>query len=377
MFRLAYRQLLLDPVRSILTGLAIASVIAVILVLAGFENGLYYQLRRAVLDRGADLIVAQAGVSNLLAARSSLPQLTRADVEAVPGVAHAHPLTAIPIIYTDQGIKRPVFVWVYQTLGGPSRIEYGEPVTEGRDIVIDKALASKYGLQPGDSFVVSDFEFKVSGVASNEAALFTSFAFINYDGLIDLFLESEIAPDISTFALLSFLLVELEPGADVERVAADIEHSVEQADVHTPERLAASDVRLGRDLFGPILGLLTTIAYIIGLLVVGLISYADAIARTRNFGVLKALGFCQRALAGLVICKTLLLLAIAFPIGVVMAQAIAAFIHWAVPLYEVLPLVAGTLAKTIAAAVVFALIGAVIPVRMVRRLDPMVVFHGN
>jgi putative ABC transport system permease protein len=369
--------LFLDPARSLLTSFAIAAVIAVILVLAGFENGLYYQLRRSVLDRGADLFVTQAGVANLLAARSSLRQLTRADVEAVAGVANAHPLTAIPIIYSRDGIKRPAFVWVYDTRGGPPRIHQGRPVTRGHDIVIDQALAETYGLNPGDPFVVSDFEFTVAGITSDASALFTSFAFVNYDGLIDLFLESEIAPDISTFPLLSFLLVELEPGALPEHVAKDIERQVTDVDVFTPAQLAANDVQLGRDLFGPILGLLITIAYVIGLLVVGLITYADVTARLRNFGILKALGFPQRALTRLVLLQTSLLLLVAFPVGILLAQGIAAFIHWSAPLYLVQALVPASIARTLVAGFALALLGAMLPVRVIARLDPMVVFHGT
>lgn len=57
MFRLAWRQLILDPVRTLLTALALGAVVAVILVLEGFEQGQYYQLERAVLDRKADLIL--------------------------------------------------------------------------------------------------------------------------------------------------------------------------------------------------------------------------------------------------------------------------------------------------------------------------------
>jgi ABC-type antimicrobial peptide transport system permease subunit len=361
----------------LLTGVAIAAVIAVILVLAGFENGLYHQLRRSVLDRGADLFVTQAGVANLLAARSSLRQLTRADVEAVAGVANAHPLTAIPIIYSQNGIKRPAFVWVYDTRGGPPRIHQGGPVTRGRDIVIDQALAETYGLSPGDPFVVSDFEFTVAGITSDASALFTSFAFVNYDGLIDLFLESEIAPDISTFPLLSFLLVELEPGALPEHIAKDIDRQVADVDVFTPTELAANDVQLGRDLFGPILGLLITIAYLIGLLVVGLITYADVTARLRDFGILKALGFTQRVLTRLVLLQTSLLLLVAFPVGMLLAQGIAAFIQWSAPLYLVQALVPASVTKTLIAGFALAILGAMLPVRVIARLDPMVVFHGT
>ncbi len=377
MFYLAFRQLLLDPIRALLTGLAIAAVVAVILVLAGFESGLYEQLRRAVLDRGADLFVSQAGVANLLAARSSLPQLTRAEVEAVPGVAQAHPLTAIPVIFSRDGLKRPIYVWVYDTSGGPAQIDEGKPVTSGRDIVIDDGLVQKYGLAPGDPFVVSDFEFRVAGVSRNSAALFTSFAFINYDGLIDLFLESEVAPDLSTFPLLSFLLVELEPDALPDRVAATIDARVPVVDVYTPAQLAARDEQLGRDLFGPILGFLITIAYLIGLLVVGLVTYADVAGRLRSFGVLKALGFRQADLARLVLLQTLLLLLGAFPVGVLLALGIAEFIHWSLPLYLVQITVPASLVKTLLAGLVFAHLGAVLPVHVAGRQDAMIVFQGD
>ncbi|MDH3694673.1 MAG: ABC transporter permease [Gammaproteobacteria bacterium] len=289
MFQLAYRQFLLDPPRSMLTSFAIAAVIAVILLLEGFEAGLYTQSRRAVLDRGADLFVTQAGVSNLLATRSTLPQLTRIQVEAIEGVATAHPLTAIPVIYDKDGSKTPVFVWVYDSKGGPSSIIQGKPVTHGRDIVIDMALAKKHALSIGDPFIVSDFEFRVAGFTQDAAALFTSFAFVNYDGMLDLFLESEIAPDISTFPLLSFLLVEFEPNAAPDQIAQQIEQRIPDADVYMPGQLAANDVQLGRDLLGPILGLLISIAYGIGLLVAGLIMYADVTTRLRNFGVLTAI----------------------------------------------------------------------------------------
>ena len=61
MGRLIYRQLRLDSVRTALTSVALAAVVAVILVLEGFNEGLITQLGRAVTDRGADLIVTQSG----------------------------------------------------------------------------------------------------------------------------------------------------------------------------------------------------------------------------------------------------------------------------------------------------------------------------
>ena len=90
--------------------LAIASIVTVILLLEGFYNGLLTQLRNTVLNRQADLIVVQAGVSNMTAARSVLPQYSRMDVEAIDGVSSAHPLTGISAIYEHDGLSTAVFV---------------------------------------------------------------------------------------------------------------------------------------------------------------------------------------------------------------------------------------------------------------------------
>ncbi len=289
---------------------------------------------------------------------------------------NAHPITAIPIIYEKNNQRTPVYVLVYDTKGGPSSIVKGENIKQGKDIVIDTSLAKKYKIQLGDRFLVSDFEFYVSGI-TNEAAFMMPFAFIGYDGMIDLFLESEIAPDISTFPLLSYMLVELEPSADRAMVANQIEARVPSVDVITPKQLSESDVNLGRVLFGPIIGLLVMVGYVIGLLVVGLIMYADIRNRVKSFAVLKALGFSFQKLFIAVLLQSLLLLLIAIPMGILLIQGMAMFIHAMAPVYLIRffdPLV---LFQTLVASLMFATIGALIPLNTIRRSDPMIAFQGT
>lgn len=374
MFRLAWRQLQLDPLRSLLTAIALGSVIAVILILEGFEQGQYYQLERLVLNRKSDLIAAQAGVRNFIAVRSSIPQLSRAEVESVNGVINAHPITAIPVIYEENNIRTPVYVLVYDTRGGPSSIIHGNDIKDGRDIVIDHYLAEKYHINLGDKFIISDFEFNVAGF-TKETAFMMPFAFISYDGMIDLYLESEIAPDLSTFPLLSYMLIELDPSADQEKVASRIESMVPSVDVFTPEEMAARDVHMGRTFFAPIMGLLVMVAYVIGLLVVALIMYADVRSRLRNFAVLKALGFSFGKLLTAVLFQAFLLLVIALPVAVLLGQGLAVFINTTAPLYLIRIFEPIVFVQTIIAGIGFALLGALIPLRMVRRSDPMIAFE--
>lgn len=151
MFRLALAQLRNDPRRSVLTGLGIAAVFSTILVLQGFRDGLYEQLREVAMERGADLIATQAGVRDIVGARSAIPQESRAEVEATAGVHAAYPMTALPLIYEEGGRKTPVFLAITDSLGGPAGLVAGRSADSEGEVVVDRALARMYGLGVGDT----------------------------------------------------------------------------------------------------------------------------------------------------------------------------------------------------------------------------------
>ena len=377
MLRFVLRQLRSQPARASLVVLAISAAIAVTLILRGFELGLYVQSESVVLDRGGQLILAQAGVSNFLAVRSSLPQLTRQQVEEVEGVAAAHPMTGFWVIYGPERNKFPLLLLVYDTFGGPTHLVEGEPIRDGRDVIIDLGLSKRFGLKPGDPLIVSDFEFRVVGITSGSSALFSTLAFVTYDGMIDLFLESEIAPDISTFPLLSFLLVETKPGADVEQVRRAIDAQVPAVDAYTPREIADHDMALGEELFGPIMGVLISLSYVIGMLIVGLIVYADVSARRRMFGVLKALGFRVSHIATGVMMQMLLLALVAFPLGVLLALGVGAGIEWNMPVYRIHLLDTAGLLRTFLGLVLMVIIGGLLPLRLIARTDPVIAFQAE
>lgn len=376
MLRLIYRQLVYEPARTVITSLAMAAVIGLILVLDGFQEGLYEQLRMTVTNRGADLILTQAGMSNLIAVRSIIPQLTRLDVESVEGVKSAHPLTSISTIYRKNGRKNPVYIFVYDDMGGPLSLVKGGYIDEPREIVIDRSLAKIYNLSIGDPFVINDFIFRIAGISENTAAFFTPFAYINYDDLIDFYLESDIAADITTFPLLSYLLVELQEDTDQQKTAQAIEYAVPEVDVFTPASLAENDIQLGRDLFGPILNLLLSISYIIGLLAVGIVMFTIVHARKRSLAVIKAVGFSIQRIAALVTLETAIMVFLAFPIGIAIAQITAVIIQWIAPVYLVLPTEPSTLIRTIFACIVISLVGSLIAVYLVAKVEPHIAFRS-
>lgn len=376
MILLAWRQLTFDKIKTLLTVLALSAVIAVILLLQGFESGLYQQLYRTAANLKADLIVTQAGVSSLLGARSALPQLTREEVEAIPGVKMAHPLTTLPAIYDKHQHKMPIFIFIYDIKGGPADFLAGDAGRDARDIVIDESLAKKHALNVGDEFIVAAFSFRIAGITRHRTALFMPFAYISYDGMIDLILESELAPDISTFPLLSFLLVDLTPGAVPQEVIKRIENTITEADVFPTQQLAQNAVRLGEDLFGPVMQLLVAIAYVIGFLVMALIMDADVRSKKRHYGVLRAIGFSSIALTKAIIQQTFLILLVSMPLGLVMAEALSIVIEAMLPLYTIVILEPDTLLQTLLASVAFTVAGALIPLRYLQQVDPLIALQG-
>lgn len=376
MLKLAFKLLGYDKQKTLFTVLALAAVISVILILEGFEQGQYTQLEQVVLNRNADLIAAQSGVENFIATRSVIPQLSRIDVEAVEGVKQAHPITALPIIYKKDNLRTPVYIIVYDSSGGPSELLEGRAFQYGSNIVIDKSLSEKYGLKIDDEFVVNEFKFTISGI-TNESAFMMPFAFINYDGMIDLFLESDIAPDLSTFPLLSFLLVELKPNADKQQVIRMLEASVPSVDVHTTEEIAKNDIVLGRTFFEPIMGVLVSVGYVIGLLVVGLIMYSDISASRKSYAVLKAIGFPIKKLFRMVVLQSSLLILMAIPIGTLLALISAMSIEMSEPIYLIEIVNTTVYYQTLGACLAFALVSGLFPLVIINRSDPMLAFQSS
>ncbi len=380
MLYLTLKNILHRPARLILTVLAITAILAEILVLEGFMAGSYQQLRQTVLQRGGDVMVSQTGISNFLAARSVLPQKTRAAVEAVQGVKATHPLTVIMQIYEDKGRLTPIIIMVYDDIGGsnaggPADIVKGKTPTGPDEIAIDRALAKRYGLGPGDILTLSDYDFKISGISTNSAALFTPFAFITYDSLLDFYFESDIADDISAFPLLSFLSVETKDGADPAIVAQRITKEIPVADAILPKVLAKNDENIGREMMGPVLNLLLWLSYIIGALAIGIFMFAAVRAGQKSFGVLRALGFTTRHLITGVIVEAVAITLLALPLGILLASGLAVLIENYAPVYLVLANEPAAIVRTTLIAIVLAVLGALAPLQILRKLDPATAFR--
>lgn len=370
------RTLWQDRWRTLLSVLAIAAAVVLLLVLEGFQVGLYRQIREYPARLDVPLVATQAGVRNMTGARSIVPLEVVPQVSSVPGVRAVHPVVGLPIVYAQGDDKTPIYVVAYQGRGGPTALRRGRAIRAPREIVIDQGLARKYGLAPGDPFELAGVAFTVSGVSAGSSNVFNPYVYISLDDALSLYAAAREHIDAMTGGKIgvSFLLLDLDDGSDPAAVRRSLEASVPEIDVHTPAELGDNDAAMARQLLGGVVTLLVVVAYIVGILVIGLTLYASVFERMRDFGVMKALGSSNRRLYRSVAAEALTLVALSLVLGLAVSLAVAKAISLWAPQYLVVPWSAAAITRTAIAAVVMAGAAALLPIRQVANVDPAMVF---
>lgn len=370
---LATRELVRQPLRALLSVLVAGFVVGLVMTFQGFRVGIYQDLARFPSGLPADRVVLESGVRNLSLARSVLPQSARAELESAEGVKAVHPLASLPVILDARGRKTPVQLIVYESAGGPRQLIRGsEPkAADDNGMVMDERLAGFLDYRIGDTVTLFDYDYTLTGTSYETASPFAPYLYITYDGLLDMYFSqgSSISPDAMIF--LSALLVEFKEGTRRLPAAIRSEYAV-----WTPQELGAFDRKMGERMLGPALNLLVLVGFIIAVLTMGLLMYAKALGRQREYGVQKALGVPAGWMIGQLAVEAVLLVILAMPVAVLLSLAIGELMWIMSPLYRVEVMDAGVLVRSWAASTLACLAGSLMPMRRVASADPAIVFRG-
>jgi putative ABC transport system permease protein len=130
-----------------------------------------------------------------------------------------------------------------------------------------------------------------------------------------------------------------------------------------------------RQMGADIIRAMSGVAYIVGLLVIGLTIYTATLERAREYGVLKALGATTTALLRVVFAQAFISAALGFVAGAGLAWLIADLIGRLLPEMLIL-IVPATLVGQAPVLLVVAGLAALLPLGRIARLDPLVVFQS-
>jgi putative ABC transport system permease protein len=334
-----------------------------VLLLNGLWQGLLRQATTYPDRVGADLFVTQRGVADFLGDTATIPASTVRQVRATPGVAWADPVRGQFIVFDLRGTKVPAFLVGYQpgAHGGPWSIAEGRAVHRDDEIVVGRTLARRHGLQVGQGVSFGGHGFRIVGLA-NASGPMISFVFVSH-AATDALLRSP--------ATTSFVLVGTRQARVVQARLTD-----QGLTVLTRDQVAANDRSLYTGILGPVVRLMLGVAFVAGVLVVGLTIYAAVVERRREYGIIKAIGASGHMVTGTVVRETLALTTVGLVIGLVLFFGARLLITQVRPQFSIV-LSPGGLVLGVVAAVAMALLASILPARRVAAAEPATVYREH
>lgn len=357
---LAARNLAADRARIGLTVTATGLSVALILLLAGFVNGIDLQVSVYLDNEPGSIVVAQPGVTNLLGASSRLPSGSLDQIRSTPGVAKAIPIVTQFVILDIGSRKQPVYLVGYDPAlgGGPWQLASGNTGSSG-DAVVDQVLARRHGLRVGDEMTILGRAFRISGLSAGTASFMTSYVFVR---------ASDLEPLVGGASEPSYVLVTRAAGTTPDELASRLRASTGLS-VVPKVAMAQNDRDLLARVFRMPLVLMAGIAFGVGIAVVGLVMYAATMERRREYGALKAVGASNRHLYLTVFLQGLVAAVSGALLGVLVALGAAQIIMAAAPQLLV-SLSAASAGLAVAAGLAIAVAGSVVPAAALGRLAP-------
>ncbi len=359
MNKLVFANLLHRPLRSIISVLAVAIEVIMILSIVGIFIGMLNDSKMRTNGVGADLMVLPSnasyfnGVSGAAMPANDVIALRRLPHVAVaaPAIQHFQTSGTIEVIY---GIDYPSFNALR-----PFVFIAGGPFKGPNDAIIDSVWAAAHHHGVGDTIQVMGQSFHVSGVVEPGKGgrilvpIDTMGQLVGSPGRASLFYVK--ADDPANIATVSKEIKAVKGLENNEILTMN-----DWLDQMTPNRIPGFNIALNS---------VTTIAVIVGFLVIFQSMYTAVLERTREIGILKSMGASKPAIVGVVLRETAVLAIAGIIVGLIGTVGVRAILlNFTTQHFEVTP---GWLGAGAAIAFVGSLCGAIYPAWLAARKDPI------
>jgi putative ABC transport system permease protein len=291
-------NLLHRPIRSIVSIVAVAVEVTLILVIVGLSLGMLNDARQRTAGIGADIIVQPPGSSFITGISGAPVSIKVADVlRKLPHVREVSPVVwmlstagSVELIY---GIDLKSF----EEMGGPLHYLSGGPFTGPNQVIVDDYFAASEKVKAGDSIEILNHPFKIAGVVEHGRG---ARKFLPITTLQDL---------IGAEGKASVFYVKADDSANIDAVAQEI-HNVDGMQQY---KVLSMREYLSMMTAGNLPGLQQFIQVVIGVaLVIGFIvifqaMYTAVVERTREIGILKSMGASKLYVVNMILRETMLL----------------------------------------------------------------------
>lgn len=297
----AWGNLVHRPARSALTVSAISLGIAAIVALTGIAWGFEASWQKANDARGTDLIVTRIASENAMPS----PFVAAAPQRALEGYPHVRQVVGLlseMLSVSDSGPPVFVFGWAHGSyLWDHLKLVDGRwPASDAEPVVVIGSLASELlHRKTGDALAIEGREFRVAGVYSSDAVV------ENGAVLMTLSQMQQITDKPGKVNVLNIKLDAGSSEADVEAIKAQVRSTMPGFAAITSGELVRQNtvVRLSKAMSNATI----LIACLVGALVVFNTMLMSVNERTREIGILLALGWRKRTVMALVFGESVML----------------------------------------------------------------------
>jgi len=352
---LAYR-----PMRSIISIVAVAVEVTLILLIVGLALGILTDNKARTAGVGADIMVRPPGSGPLTALSGAPMPVKLAEViRKRPHVVAVAPVFAQVTSGGSLEFLNGIDPASFQAVGGPFRFLSGGSFEGQDDMIVDDIYASANHLHPGSVVEALNHQFHIVGVipagrgARRYVQLSTLQDLTGAQGKASIFyvrLDDSKLADIVSKDLKGLL-----PGYSIMSMK---EWLSLMSSSNIPGLATFIDVVIG-------------IAVIIGFIVIFQSMYTAVMERTREIGILKSLGASKAFIIRLILREALLLAICGILLGMLISTVGRAGLMHKFPTLMVLPISWDWGLKATGIAIVGALLGAVWPAYKAAQKDPI------
>lgn len=368
MIRLAWKNLTAEPLRLAISAGGVALALVLILVMQGIFTGSEEHAVAYMKNQPAELWLMQDGVENLHMATSLIPPTALREAEETEGVAEA-----VGVLYANVGVDlgdSTVFSYVFGVepgapFGGPWSITEGQSPKAPGEIVLDRVLAARHGIGLGDKVSILDSEFEISGLAEGNFGIATSLVFVHKADLAQML---GVPKQVS-----SYMLIQPEAGTDLALLKDDLAR-IDGVNLMDRQQFIESDQEMISAMGADVIKAMNSVAFVVGMLVIGLTLYSATLERKREYGILRAIGGTVRHLWTVILAQAFISALLGVMAGVGLAYASARLISSILPEMLVL-LDSADVLQAVLVLLAVSLIASWLPALQIGRLNPMIVFR--
>jgi putative ABC transport system permease protein len=348
------------PIRSLISVIAVALEVTLILLIVGLSLGMVSDTRGRQAGIGADVIVMPPGSSYIVGLTGAPMPIKIGDVLAkLPHVTVVAPVITQVSTNGTLEVIAGIDLKSYEALGSFHFIQ-GGAFQSAEDVLIDDVLAKSKHIKVGDKIEILNHEFQVSGiVAQGKGAR----KFLQIGVLQDLNGAKDKA---------SIFYLKLDNPSNAEAVVSAIK------DIPGMERYVAVPMNYYLSMLTPnnypglrtFLSVVIAISVTIGFIVIFQAMYTAVMERTREIGILKSLGASKLYIVNVILRETVMLAIGGIILGILISLAARFGIAHRIPTLRVV-VTGGWILWTTIIAVAGAMLGAMYPAYRAAQKDPI------